>query len=434
MKRTPKTEPKKKAEKSHPFAKFIPQKPRAERDVAPNEEGEKRSRKTYSNKTEGTFSERQKTTFKKSAAPFREKRDENFSERKKTTYTKSESTSHQKRDTNFSEQSKPAFKKSDSPYQSKRSSNSFDDRKKSSFQKPERAAYTNKKDAAFPKKNYDSPAASSALESKIRKRMGKLDEHNARLQEAADKEKVESYRLNRFLAHAGIASRRKADELIAEGRVKVNGEVVREMGYRLSATDKVTFNDKRITPDKKVYILINKPKDCITTTSDERDRRTVLDLVRDAYDQISSLTKPRLFPVGRLDRNTTGVLLITNDGELTQNLTHPSKEIKKIYHVVLDKKVIQEDLERIQHGVVLEDGIAEVNEVVYADDKNKNEVGIQIHSGKNRIVRRIFESLGYEVVKLDRIYFGGLTKKNLARGKWRFLNETEIIRLKHFQI
>lgn len=274
----------------------------------------------------------------------------------------------------------------------------------------------------------------TALESKIRTRIGKLDAHNKKLEEAAAKEKAESFRLNKFLAHAGVASRRKADELIAAGRVMVNGEVVREMGYRLKETDKVQFDGKRITPDQKVYILLNKPKDCITTTSDERDRRTVLDLIKGAYAQIKSLTKPRLFPVGRLDRNTTGVLLITNDGELTQNLTHPSKEIKKIYQVTLDKKVKAEDMEKIQHGVVLEDGIAEVNEIAYVNARNKAEVGVEIHSGKNRIVRRIFESLGYEVVKLDRVYFGGLTKKDLARGKWRFLSEPEVLRLKHFKI
>lgn len=267
----------------------------------------------------------------------------------------------------------------------------------------------------------------TSLDSNIRKRLNKLHEEEGQAPPV-------NMRLNKFLAYAGIASRRKADELISEGKVKVNGKVVVEMGYRVTASDKVTFEDKRITPETKVYILLNKPKDCITTTSDERDRRTVLDLIKSAYGQIKSVKKPRLFPVGRLDRNTTGVLLITNDGELSQNLTHPSKEIKKIYHAVLDKNLKIDDLERIRHGVVLEDGIAEVSEVAYTNPKNKSEIGIEIHSGKNRIVRRIFESLGYEVEKLDRVYFGGLTKKDLPRGRWRFLTEEEVRRLKHFKI
>jgi 23S rRNA pseudouridine2605 synthase len=280
-----------------------------------------------------------------------------------------------------------------------------------------------------PKKKPDEPATS--LDSKIQKRLNKLHQGNT----APDPEApIESMRLNKFLAHAGIASRRKADELIAGGKVKVNGEVITEMGYRVKAADKITFDEKRITPETKVYILLNKPKDCITTTTDERDRKTVLDLIKAAYSQIKSIKKPRLYPVGRLDRNTTGVLLITNDGELAQNLTHPSKEIKKIYHAVLDKSLKPDDYERIKHGVVLEDGIAEVTEVAYTNPKSKAEVGIEIHSGKNRIVRRIFESLGYDVLKLDRVYFGGLTKKDIPRGRWRFLEEEEVRRLKHFKI
>ncbi len=288
--------------------------------------------------------------------------------------------------------------------------------------KPARPSHTPKKKPAEP---------ATSLDSKIQKRLNKLKEGDAPVVADAP---MESMRLNKFLAHAGIASRRKADELIAEGKVKVNGEVIKEMGYRVKATDKITFDDKRITPETKVYILLNKPKDCITTTTDERDRKTVLDLIKAAYTQIKSTKKPRLYPVGRLDRNTTGVLLITNDGELAQNLTHPSKEIKKIYHAVLDKSLKPDDFDRIKHGVVLEDGIAEVTEVAYTNPKSKAEVGIEIHSGKNRIVRRIFESLGYEVVKLDRVYFGGLTKKDIPRGRWRFLEEEEVRRLKHFKI
>jgi 23S rRNA pseudouridine2605 synthase len=318
--------------------------------------------------------------------------------------------------------------------------------KNKSFDKDAVKPYEKGKDkSSFVKKrtegpNFDKPqrgkkeeAPTTSLDSKIQKRIKKLNEPTGpvAVEEVAP---IESMRLNKFLAHAGIASRRKADELIAGGKVKVNGEVVTEMGYRVKAADKITFEEKRITPESKVYILLNKPKDCITTTTDERDRKTVLDLIRSAYQQIKSVKKPRLYPVGRLDRNTTGVLLITNDGELAQNLTHPSKEIKKIYQAVLDKNLKPDDFERIQHGVVLEDGIAEVTEVAYTNQKSKNEIGIEIHSGKNRIVRRIFESLGYEVVKLDRVYFGGLTKKDLPRGRWRFLEEEEVRRLKHFKI
>jgi len=240
-------------------------------------------------------------------------------------------------------------------------------------------------------------------------------------------------RLNKYLSHAGVASRRKADQLIKEGKVTVNGNVVTEMGYKVKAKDTVTFEGKKLNPERKYYILLNKPKDFITTVNDERDRKTVMDLLRGAYLQMKEKTKPRMYPVGRLDRNTTGVLLITNDGELAQKLTHPSSEIKKVYHVVLNKKLRKEDFDKIaEGGVVLEDGIAEVNEVAYPNPNNKAEVGVEIHTGKNRFVRRLFEALEYEVEKLDRVYFAGLTKKDIARGRWRFLSEDEVRNLKHF--
>lgn len=239
-------------------------------------------------------------------------------------------------------------------------------------------------------------------------------------------------RLNKYLSHAGIASRRKADELIKEGKVTVNGQVITEMGYKIKPGDKVQFDNQTVKPERKYYILLNKPKDFITTVSDERDRKTVMDLIHRAYEQIKAPGKPRLYPVGRLDRNTTGVLLITNDGELAQKLTHPSSEIRKTYHVVLDKKLRKEDFDKIaEGGVVLEDGIAEVDEIAYPNAKNRAEVGVEIHTGKNRFVRRIFEALGYEIVKLDRVLFAGLTKKDLPRGRWRFLSEQEVINLKH---
>lgn len=250
----------------------------------------------------------------------------------------------------------------------------------------------------------------------------------------SEEQKVsDEIRLNKYLSHAGVASRRAADELIKEGRVTVNGVVVTEMGYKVKLKDKVQFDKKQLSLEKKYYLLLNKPKDYITTLKDEKDRKTVMQLLRGAYEQITSLQKPRLYPVGRLDRNTTGVLLITNDGELAQKLTHPSTEVRKVYHVTLDKKLRMEDFNKIaEGGVVLEDGIAEIDEIALPNPKNKAEVGIEIHTGKNRFIRRLFEALDYEVLKLDRVFFAGLTKKDVPRGRWKFLSEEEVRLLKHF--
>lgn len=231
-------------------------------------------------------------------------------------------------------------------------------------------------------------------------------------------EKPEDIRLNKYIANAGICSRRKADEYIKEGMVEVDGKVVTEMGHKLTGKEKVTFQGKRVIPGKKYYVLLNKPKGYITTTSDERGRDTVMDLVSSAADE-------RLYPVGRLDRNTTGVLLLTNDGNLAQKLMHPSFMVEKVYKVELNRKLTEADLEKIRKGVVLEDGLAEVDDIQYVDG-DKKIIGIQIHIGKNRIVRRIFESLGYIVMKLDRVLYAGLTKKNLPRGKWRHLTKDEL--------
>ena len=236
----------------------------------------------------------------------------------------------------------------------------------------------------------------------------------------------EDIRLNKYVAHCGICSRRKADEHIKQGLVKVNGEVIKEPGHRISPKEEVQFRDKVIRPEvNRVYILLNKPKGTITTMSDDRGRKTVMDL-------IGTDVKERIFPVGRLDKETTGLLVLTNDGDLAKKLAHPSYKVKKIYHVVLDKPVIRADLQKIIDGLDLEDGKAEVDGIDYVRNKGKNEVGIEIHIGKNRIVRRIFEHLGYEVVKLDRMYYGGLTKKDLPRGRYKFLAEKEVIMLKHF--
>ena len=232
-------------------------------------------------------------------------------------------------------------------------------------------------------------------------------------------------RLNRYISNSGICSRRKADELIDAGVISVNGEVVTELGTRIDpAKDEIRYNNERLKREKMVYVLLNKPKDYITTTDDPQERRTVMQLVAKA-------TKERIYPVGRLDRNTTGLLLLTNDGSLADKLSHPRNGITKIYQVELNKGLAQGDFNKIQFGLELEDGFIKPDDISYVAGASKNEVGIQIHSGKNRIVRRIFESLGYEVVKLDRVVYANLTKKDLPRGRWRYLEEKELIQLKH---
>lgn len=232
-------------------------------------------------------------------------------------------------------------------------------------------------------------------------------------------------RLNRFIANSGICSRRKADELIEAGVVSVNGEVVTTLGFKVDpAKDDVRYNGERLKREKMVYVLLNKPKDYITTTDDPQERKTVMHLVAKA-------SKERIYPVGRLDRNTTGLLLLTNDGNLAEKLAHPRNRINKLYHVELNKNLTQGDFNKITFGVELEDGFIRPDDLSYVQGASKREVGIQIHSGKNRIVRRIFESLGYEVVKLDRVVYANLTKKDLPRGHWRYLTDQEIIQLKH---
>ncbi|HWY39094.1 MAG TPA: pseudouridine synthase, partial [Bacteroidia bacterium] len=229
-------------------------------------------------------------------------------------------------------------------------------------------------------------------------------------------------RLNKYIANAGICSRREADDLITSGCVTVNGKIITGLGFKVKEGDVVNYSGEHIKTEKRVYLLLNKPKDYITTAEDERGRRTVMELLEGAC-------KERVYPVGRLDRNTTGLLLFTNDGEMTKKLTHPKHNVQKLYHVELDKNLKQTDLLKIREGIELEDGPIKPDEVSYAGE-SKREVGIQIHSGRNRVVRRIFESMGYEVIKLDRVMFAGLTKKNLPKGRWRFLNEQEVSFLK----
>ena len=229
----------------------------------------------------------------------------------------------------------------------------------------------------------------------------------------------EPIRLNKYLANAGVCSRREADDFIQAGVVKVNGEIVTELGTKVKRTDVVLFHDQQVNIEKKVYVLLNKPKDYVTTSDDPQNRKTVMDLVKGAC-------RERIYPVGRLDRNTTGVLLLTNDGELATKLTHPQYLKKKIYHVHLDKNVTAADIKQIADGIMLEDGEIHADAIEYASETDRKQVGIEIHSGRNRIVRRIFEHLGYKVIRLDRVYFAGLTKKNVRRGDWRFLTEQEV--------
>ena len=226
-------------------------------------------------------------------------------------------------------------------------------------------------------------------------------------------------RLNKFLANAGVCSRREADAFIQAGVVTVNGQVVTELGTKVKRSDEIKFHDQNVSLEKKVYVLLNKPKDYVTTSDDPQQRKTVMDLVKNVCPE-------RIYPVGRLDRNTTGVLLLTNDGDLASKLTHPKFLKKKVYHVYLDKNVTAHDMQQIAEGITLDDGEVHADAIEYAHPTDKSQVGIEIHSGRNRIVRRIFESLGYRVVKLDRVQFAGLTKKNLRRGDWRFLTEKEV--------
>ncbi|HRO41624.1 MAG TPA: pseudouridine synthase [Flavipsychrobacter sp.] len=281
----------------------------------------------------------------------------------------------------------------------------------------------------FPRKNFDS-STEEQEERKPRKPSFKKElpevEISRRSYTDSEAKPIDgAMTLNKYIAHSGESSRRDAAEMVKQGKVRVNGELILDPGYRVEPGDQITLSGKKLTPQKNlVYILLNKPKGYITTTEDPEERKTVMDLV-------TNTGAERLFPVGRLDRNTTGVLLLTNDGALAHRLAHPSYNMKKVYHVTLDKNLTRADYEKISKGIELEDGLTQVDAIAYLD--TRHEIGLEIHSGKNRIVRRIFESLGYVVEKLDRVMYAGLTKKNVTRGKWRFLVEKEIIFLKHFK-
>ena len=308
----------------------------------------------------------------------------------------------------------------------------FASRKKNSAIKEEfrqeKKKFKKERSEAIEKKKLELRAAHAGTSSKphqhqVVKKTGRPSENDHRAPITVRKED-KSMPLNKYVAHCGVCSRRDAVELIKEGKLKVNDVIVTEPGFKVEPNALVFFSGKRIFPEKNlVYILLNKPKDYITTSEDPEGRKTVLDLIKGA-------TIERVFPIGRLDRNTTGVLLLTNDGDMTQKLSHPSHEVRKIYEVKLDKPLGKLDFERVLRGLELEDGFVRADALAYSDPKDKSIIGIELHSGRNRIVRRIFESLGYDVRNLDRVMFGNLTKKNVERGKWRFLNEKEIRLLK----
>ncbi|MEW6468670.1 MAG: pseudouridine synthase [Bacteroidota bacterium] len=296
-----------------------------------------------------------------------------------------------------------------------KSKDGFEGKSNSGRKKREEKAsgFREKRKSFAGKKSFGKPA----FKSKYRKKT-----YPTATAHAEEKPVSDLVRLNKYIANAGICSRREADELIAAGAVSVNGKVITEMGYKVKPGDVVNYGGQTLRQEKMQYVLLNKPKDYITTMDDPEGRKHVMELVRNAC-------RERIYPVGRLDRSTTGVLLFTNDGELTKRLTHPRYGIKKIYHVTLDQNLKHNDLQKIAEGLELEDGFIKPDAISYTGE-GKNEVGIELHSGRNRIVRRIFEHLGYRVTKLDRVFFAGLTKKNLERGRWRHLTEKEVAFLK----
>jgi 23S rRNA pseudouridine2605 synthase len=312
----------------------------------------------------------------------------------------------------------------DRPYRPRFNSEGGDRPQRSYGDRPQRPSYNREGGDRPYRPRYNNDNRSQGFSRPIR-RTGDYDP-NAKYSKKKQIEYKEQFvdpnepiRLNKFLANAGVCSRREADEFITAGVVSVNGEVVTELGTKIKRADVVKFHDETVSIERKVYVLLNKPKDCVTTSDDPQARLTVMDLVKGACAE-------RIYPVGRLDRNTTGVLLLTNDGDLASKLTHPKYLKKKIYHVYLDKNLTKADMDQIAAGIQLEDGEIHADAISYSDGVKRDQVGIEIHSGKNRIVRRIFESLGYKVVKLDRVFFAGLTKKGLRRGEWRYLTEQEV--------
>lgn len=315
---------------------------------------------------------------------------------------------------------KPSFApRGDKPFKSRDTAGFSDNQAERPYKSSNSDGRPYEKDFSGKEKRYVRNDSSVAPEKKV------MRSRNKPAEESSNKKDKGLIRLNRYIANAGICSRRKADELIEAGVVSVNGEVVSELGAKIDPMkDVIRYNGQTLKREKMVYVLLNKPKDYITTTDDPQERHTVMHLVEKA-------SRERIYPVGRLDRNTTGLLLMTNDGDLADKLSHPRNSITKIYNVELDKSLSQGDFNKIAFGLELEDGLIKPDAISYVTGGTKRDVGIQIHSGKNRIVRRIFEHLGYEIVKLDRVIYGNLTKKDLTRGRWRYLEEKEIIQLKH---
>ena len=299
------------------------------------------------------------------------------------------------------------------------------ERREPDYNRGERSAMGNRPSAPFRKREYTPENAidETQKEELRQKHYSKKKQLQHRLKNVKEDSEL---RLNRYISMAGICSRRDADALIVEGRVKVNGEIIQVVGTKVKKSDKVEVDDVIVIPERKVYLVLNKPKDYVTTVEDPLERKTVMNLVADAC-------KERIYPIGRLDRQTTGVLLFTNDGDLAKKLTHPKYEHKKIYHVFLDKPLTDADMEKISSGVELEDGFIKADEISYVTSDH-SEVGVEIHSGRNRIVRRIFEHLGYQLIRLDRVYFAGITKKNIPRGRWRLLTPEEVKVLKFYRV
>lgn len=396
---------------------------------------DKKGKKQFDKPVRRSAEEKEEKNFdKRTKKPFVRK-DKKFSE-KDSKYTEKRATKpYDKRDKKFSDNKESGtFEKRNEKFSEKKTHKPFDKR----FEKhtEDENEHSGKKEIAFGKRSsYKKGKTSSGFKkgkytnddeaAEIKDRLIKKGTAKRSSTKKTTKEfnPLDPVRLNKYIASAGVCSRREADELIREGKVKINGKVVTEMGIKVAPTDRIEVRGKVLNPEKKVYILLNKPKDTVSTVSDPHAERTVLDLIDHPGHE-------RIYPVGRLDRNTTGVLLLTNDGDLTKKLTHPSYNKKKIYHVLLDKVITKAELQQILEGIELDDGPIAADTISYANENDKREVGIELHSGKNRIVRRIFEHLGYHVDKLDRVYFAGLTKKNVPRGKWRYLSEKEISMLK----
>jgi len=401
-------------------------------------------KKSYGSRNENSSSDRKPYGTRNEGSSFGEKksygsRNENSSNDRKPYGTRSESSYGDKKPY----QGKSDFGGERKPFAKREDRNSFEDRKAYGDRKPSFKKRGDDQESRKPFVSSDKsfkPREENTEEKSFSKRPERnsfdrerkpFDDSQVKLRAKPNKPQEfkkdgDLIRLNRFISNAGICSRRKADELIIAGVVTVNGEAVSELGTKINpAKDLVRYNGELLKREKMIYVLLNKPKDYITTTDDPQERKTVMELVDKA-------SKERIYPVGRLDRNTTGLLLLTNDGDLADKLSHPKNSISKIYNVELNRNLTQGDFNKIAFGLELEDGFIKPDDLRYVTGGAKNEIGIQIHSGKNRIVRRIFESLGYEVVKLDRVIYANLTKKDLTRGRWRYLTEQEIIQLKHF--